>query len=207
MEGPSKEEVQKQPWKYVGYRRYSEFVSSDSDLLIFRRFGTLNARFGLLLQDRISFLEHELDELDKQYSKRGTDPINNGTIRDDMEDREALLKDIAYHLDKYSRYPTDPISVKLVNIPIDNFLIQQSQLSEYVRAPSRDVKTTIKTWLSIRKSTSISTTIKIWSAYDHARKPLCELDRQLTYTEDCTHLEETEPGDTIIRSEQYLLLL
>ncbi|RYC62439.1 hypothetical protein CHU98_g3789 [Xylaria longipes] len=102
MEVPLPEEVQKQPWKYVGYRRYAEFISSDSDLLIFRRFGALNARVGLLLQDKISLLEQNLINMDNEYSRRDADPINSGSLRDDMEDREALLNEIACHLDRYT---------------------------------------------------------------------------------------------------------
>ncbi|KAI0437797.1 hypothetical protein F4803DRAFT_128555 [Xylaria telfairii] len=125
---PLPEEVQKQPWKYVGYRRYAEFLSSDSDALIFRRFGTLNARVGLLLQDKVSVLERKLMDLDRDFSRRDADPINNGTFRDDKEEREALLNEIDYHLNRYNK-----------------FLIQQSQLRDYVRAPSRDVKN-LRTW-------------------------------------------------------------
>lgn len=128
MEEPLPEEVEKQSWKYVGYRRYTELISSDSDLLISRRFGTLNARVGLLLQDKISRLEQKLMSLDNEHSRRDADPINNGTLRDDIEEREALLIEISHHLDRYNK-----------------FLIQQSQLREYVRAPSRDVKS-LRTW-------------------------------------------------------------
>ncbi|KAI1743042.1 hypothetical protein F4680DRAFT_410880 [Xylaria scruposa] len=128
IEEPLPEEVQKQPWKYVGYRRYTEFISSDNDLLIFRRFATLNARVGLLLQDKISLLEHKLMDLEKGFSRRDSEPINNGSLRDDIEERETLLSEISYHLHKYNK-----------------FLIQQSQLREYVRAPSRDIKS-LRTW-------------------------------------------------------------
>lgn len=102
MEEPLPEEVEKQSWKYVGYRRYTELISSDSDLLISRRFGTLNARVGLLLQDKISRLEQKLMSLDNEHSRRDADPINNGTLRDDIEEREALLIEISHHLDRYS---------------------------------------------------------------------------------------------------------
>ncbi|KAI0545138.1 hypothetical protein F4679DRAFT_562196 [Xylaria curta] len=128
IEEPLPEEVQKQPWKYVGYRRYAEFISSDSDLLIFRRFGILNARVGLFLQDKISVMEQKLTNLDREFSRRDADPVNNGSFRDDIEERETLLNEISYGLDRYNR-----------------FLIQQSQLREYVRAPSRDIKS-LQTW-------------------------------------------------------------
>lgn len=103
-EEPLPGEVQKHPWKYVGYRRYTEFISSDSDLLIFRRFGTLNARVGLLLQDKVSVLEQKLMALDREFSRRDADLINNGTLRDYMEEREVLLNEIDYHLERYSKY-------------------------------------------------------------------------------------------------------
>ncbi|KAI0185565.1 hypothetical protein EV127DRAFT_441135 [Xylaria flabelliformis] len=128
IEEPLAEEVQKQPWKYIGYKRYAEFISSDGDLLIFRRFGILNARVGLFLQDKISMLEQKLANLDREFSRRDADPINNGTLRDDMEERETLLNEISYGLDRYNR-----------------FLAQQSQLREYVRAPLRDIKS-LRTW-------------------------------------------------------------
>ncbi|KAI1350877.1 hypothetical protein F5Y01DRAFT_284593 [Xylaria sp. FL0043] len=128
MEEPLPVEVQKQPWKYVGYRRYTEFISSESDLLIFRRFGALNARVCLLLQDKLSLLEQKLFDLDKEYSRRSAHPINNGSFRDDIEERAVLLDEIAHHLDRYNK-----------------FLIQQSKLREYIRAPSRDVKS-LRTW-------------------------------------------------------------
>lgn len=66
--------------------------------------------------------------LDNEYSRRDADPINNGTFRDDTEEREALLNEISHHLDRYNK-----------------FLIQQSQLREYVRAPSQDTES-LRTW-------------------------------------------------------------
>ncbi|TRX91676.1 hypothetical protein FHL15_007458 [Xylaria flabelliformis] len=146
MEEPLPEEIQRQPWKYVGYRRYAEFISSDSDMLIFRRFGELNARVGLLLQDKCSLLEQKLIDLDKKNSRRDADPINNGTIRDDIEERETLLNEIAHHLDRYSKYTDAPVHLySSLTVSVDKFLIQQSQLREYARAPSRDVKS-LRTW-------------------------------------------------------------
>ncbi|KAJ8131094.1 hypothetical protein O1611_g2531 [Lasiodiplodia mahajangana] len=156
MEEPLPEEVQKQPWKYVGYRRYAEFISSDSDLLIFRRFGALHARVGLLLQDKISLLEQNLVDLDEQYSRKDADPINNGTLRDDMEEREALLNDIVYHLGKYSKCPSVSICIRSrLIISLDKFLIQQSQLREYIRAPCRDIKN-LQTWHANHQNMAIN---------------------------------------------------
>ncbi|KAI3325317.1 hypothetical protein HD806DRAFT_492635 [Xylariaceae sp. AK1471] len=128
LEEPLPEDVQKRPWKYIGYRRYAQFLSSDDDLLIFRRFGALNARVGLMLQDKVTVLEQRLDKLDEAYSERNSDPINNGTLRDDMDDRSLLMEEISDQLDRYNK-----------------FLIQQYNLREYVRAPTRDVQS-LRTW-------------------------------------------------------------
>ncbi|KAI0197873.1 hypothetical protein F4808DRAFT_437863 [Astrocystis sublimbata] len=122
MQEPTLDEIQLQPWRYISYKRYAEFLSSDGDLLIFRRFGALNARIGLLLQDRVSELEERLAALEKEYS-RDSDPINSGSLRDDMPERQDLLNEITCQLSQYNA-----------------FLIQQTQLREYVRAPRRDVK-------------------------------------------------------------------
>jgi hypothetical protein len=44
-------------WKKIGYRGFSAFLNLDNDLLIFRRFGKLNIRLLLYLQDEIAVLE------------------------------------------------------------------------------------------------------------------------------------------------------
>ncbi len=37
-------EVNGMPWKYLGYKEYSEFIVSDNELFLLRRFRTLNVR-------------------------------------------------------------------------------------------------------------------------------------------------------------------
>jgi hypothetical protein len=46
---PTQEEVDKKPWKYIGYKGYSEFISSDSDFLLFWGFGAASVRVALSL--------------------------------------------------------------------------------------------------------------------------------------------------------------
>jgi hypothetical protein len=45
------------PRKYTGYRVFSRYVASDQAFFIVRRFGTLNARVLLAMQDEIAALE------------------------------------------------------------------------------------------------------------------------------------------------------
>lgn len=96
------EEVLEKPWKYVGYRGYANFISSDDDLLILRRFNSLNVRVILAQQDKLSELEQELAEIDKQNSHRDAPDVNNGTIRDDLEERQFLLDNIKEEIYRYS---------------------------------------------------------------------------------------------------------
>lgn len=96
------EERCRKSWKYIGYLSYSKFVASDSDLLVLRRFGILNARIALALQNRLSELEEELGNLDKLYSSKSTEDVHNGSFRDDQEDRERLIWEIHSRLREYS---------------------------------------------------------------------------------------------------------
>ncbi|KAI5918627.1 hypothetical protein F4810DRAFT_725541 [Camillea tinctor] len=126
--GPTDLEVQRKPWKFVGYRRYAEFISSDDDFFILRRFNTLNVRITLALQDQISVLEEQLEALDKQHSAKSATDINNGTFRGDIEERELLIHQITEALSQYN-----------------DAILQQSRLRKHPKAPKRDIKN-IKNW-------------------------------------------------------------
>ncbi|KAF7535499.1 hypothetical protein G7054_g5351 [Neopestalotiopsis clavispora] len=106
----TREDIDRKPWKYVGYRGYSSVVSLD-DFFILRRFGTLNARVALLLQDKVVELETQLEDIDKLYSKKETPHLNNGTFRDDLEERSELLEQIAVALKRYNirKLPPAPV--------------------------------------------------------------------------------------------------
>lgn len=104
---PSPQEIAKKPWKYIGYRGYSEFLASENDFFIFRKFASLNSRTALALQDQLSVLEEELEELDRRYSSTAAADVNNGSYRDDQADREELLEKIHDKLVKYSEYKSE----------------------------------------------------------------------------------------------------
>src|ERR1700722_559445 len=75
---PSQDELLNKPWKYTGYRVFSQFIASDNDFFVLRRFGTLNARVILALQDQLSKLEEDLEEIDNRCSRLNAGNINNG---------------------------------------------------------------------------------------------------------------------------------
>src|ERR1700709_880850 len=91
---PTGDEIARKPWKYSGYKGYSEFLASETDFCIFRKFEVLNTRIALSLQDELSVLEADLDDLDKGYSRKNAGDINNGSFRNDREDRAELVSKI-----------------------------------------------------------------------------------------------------------------
>jgi len=100
-------ETHEKPWKYIGYKVFSRWVASDPSFFILRRFGALNVRVALSLQDEIVQLEEKLDYMDKRYSDRDIPDVHNGTFRDEAftgdDDRQALVKDVLPEkLTKYS---------------------------------------------------------------------------------------------------------
>lgn len=104
VQAPTKEEIEAKEWKYTGYRGFSQFVSSDDDFFVIRRFGDLNTRVTLLLQDEISQLEQELADLDDSQVKKEGPDIHNGTFRGEIgsERWNLLRKEIYVKLKDYS---------------------------------------------------------------------------------------------------------
>lgn len=105
---PTEIDFDQKPWKHIGIRGYSKFVASDEDFMIFRRFETLNTRVNLALQDEICMLEDELNKMDTYYGDKTTTDTNNGTFRDDIEERAALIEKLEKKLYKYSMSKQKP---------------------------------------------------------------------------------------------------
>lgn len=98
----TEKEIEEKPWKYIGYRGYSEFISSENDFYILRSFRSLNTRIALVLQDQIAALEHRIEKLDTRYSRRDADDLHNGSFRCDRDDRTELVELTARKLSLYS---------------------------------------------------------------------------------------------------------
>ena len=103
-----KEDAQRDPLMYVGYRVFSRWITTDQNFLIVRRFGALAARTALYLQDVVTQYEEQLDYLDKDGCQDGENPINNGTFRDDVSmERQRLMREhIPKALNNYCEYTT-----------------------------------------------------------------------------------------------------
>lgn len=99
-------DIYDQPWKYTGYKKYSWFLASDDDFLIFRRFGTLNARIILALQGDLSVAEEKLKKLDEDYSQKTAPRLYNGSFRHEkdkaqQQERRKLLFEIKDKMKEY----------------------------------------------------------------------------------------------------------
>ena len=91
MASEIKGEEPDKPWKYIGYRGFCDFLASDNDLFVLRRFSSLSARVLLALQDELSQLEHELTGLEAEITKKDAPDIHNGTFREDRQQRRLQI--------------------------------------------------------------------------------------------------------------------
>lgn len=89
--------------KYLGYKAFARYVSSDDDFLALRRFDRVHCRLLLVLQDQVSDLETQLDEVDTRLSKRSAPDVDNGSVRTDTKERKDLLEQLHKKLSEYGQ--------------------------------------------------------------------------------------------------------
>ena len=95
------QELQTKPWKYIGYKGFSEWAASDNDLFVIRRFDSLAVRTILSLQWRITKLEKELMAMDNSRSQRTAKDVDNGSFEEDDDERRNCLSSIQESLKIY----------------------------------------------------------------------------------------------------------
>lgn len=88
---PSEEYKRKRPSKYEGYPALCRYIASDNDGFVFRRFGKLNARVLLNLQNQIEIEERNLESLDDRCALDS--------------DKYALLNSLAWDRDASNSHP------------------------------------------------------------------------------------------------------
>jgi hypothetical protein len=87
------------PWRDIGYRGASEWMASEDDFFIIRRFAALNTRVLLAKQAEISQFEKQLDKMDDPALK-----IDNSTFLGDMHpERRTLIERLWKELKEYSK--------------------------------------------------------------------------------------------------------
>lgn len=101
---PSQTEFAEKPWKYIGYRFFSSLVASDDDSFVLRRFSTLTARVLLGLQDQLSRVEEDLEEVEKRAREQDAPDVHNGSFRlETQEYRRDLVRQAQLLLREYSQ--------------------------------------------------------------------------------------------------------
>ncbi len=101
---PNQDDVDRKAWKYAGYRSFCEFVSSDEDFFVLRRFGTLSARVLLDLQDQLARLEEKLEATEQQLRQRDIPDVHNGSFRRETQtERKEIISEAQRVLREYSK--------------------------------------------------------------------------------------------------------
>jgi hypothetical protein len=94
------------PWKHEGYQKFSEWMASDDDLFVFRRFANVNARIILWMQNQIAKKEDYLEKIHKTIVES---PPEKGWRNDSFEwdatnliERDALMRELSALVLHYS---------------------------------------------------------------------------------------------------------
>ncbi|KAF2968578.1 hypothetical protein GQX73_g4999 [Xylaria multiplex] len=123
-----REDIERKPWKYVGYRGYTSFLASEDDFFILRRFNSLNIRIALLLQDEIAVLENKLAKIDERTSKKNAEDVHNGSFRQDSTSRSVVLSEIRQRILKYNE-----------------FVLQHAEMKKFQAARRQDIRS-LRNW-------------------------------------------------------------
>lgn len=101
---PYYDEKRKDHRIWYGYRAAAQYMASDNDFFVVRRFAAANTRVLLAKQAEIFDLERRLDDLD--HPKLGENPpMDNSTVLNDRRiGRPALLNDLFRVLKEYSAF-------------------------------------------------------------------------------------------------------
>lgn len=104
----TEDDRQNKAWKYMGYPRFSEWMDLSDDFFMLRRFGPLNARVLLYMQDHIVRKEQELQSIDEEVMNLpDTDFTCNNSFRAEClsekgRRREVIMQELIPMLKQYS---------------------------------------------------------------------------------------------------------
>lgn len=101
------ERIKRLPSKYYGYPMFTQWMASDKEGIILRRFDQLHARVLLRMQDNIVRQEERLSILDRgRMNPADPTRYNNGSFREDefptgSRERLDILDDVEERLLRY----------------------------------------------------------------------------------------------------------
>jgi hypothetical protein len=147
-----------------GFPRLAAFQSSEANFSLYRSFSYLHSRVLLDLQDEITSLERELDELDLDDFDASPDRLRSRELDIDLASREAtsrnrrvILREIKDKLMEYGTYAfTFHMFRTALTISPDDVLIKARQLESFQKPSDRNYR-------SVRR-------------YHHNTKPLMDAE-------------------------------
>lgn len=101
--------------KYIGYKEFARYISSGDDFLALRRFDRVHSRLLLVLQDQVVELESELDAIDARLSKRTATDLDNGCIRNDVQERRDVLEKLHRRVREYGEQPREKSTINALH--------------------------------------------------------------------------------------------
>ncbi|SPO07123.1 uncharacterized protein DNG_09817 [Cephalotrichum gorgonifer] len=100
-------------WRDEGYPGFSRWMASSDDFLVLRRFGQLNVRVLLLLQDRIVRKEEELLKIDDYARSCADEKADSSSLRHEpLPQREEILDELKTMLKEYNEYLLTSTQIK-----------------------------------------------------------------------------------------------
>jgi hypothetical protein len=126
-----------------GYPRLAAFIDSDTDTVLFRKFGVLSAQSLLYKEVELTELEAQLDELNKEDE---SDPDNmwrlsyNLSLNDgkNNDKRKALINKIDQKMEIYRKIQMRPDFWEYNLISLDNMLLREAEIRK-LSGPSKRV--------------------------------------------------------------------
>ncbi len=144
------------PPKHRGYPALANFIGSDKDFFIFRKFNVLSARSLLFLQDELSELEEQLNSIDIAESGRG-DPRDLWNLSSRREDenleRKKLMGVLSVKIKEYRVWcpKTNFFQWFSTNHNIEEALQSQARTLALEKVPDLTVES-VSNWLDNMKS-------------------------------------------------------
>jgi hypothetical protein len=131
----------------------SEWMASDTDFFVIRRFEVLNTRVILKLQTEICALESRLSYLDRISRHNGAGSAPRSFL-EDGEERTELLDELEKKLDHYSK-KCNPTSDRAWSIDrhADQYILAYSQIQARSKANPQQIDN-IRQWIRIYSAIS-----------------------------------------------------
>ena len=126
------------------------WMSSDDDFFVLRRFGKVGTRVLLFMQDQIVELEEGLQRQDDWCKNAPKEYADSGTFRGDRNlQRRQIMQDLSHMLERYrinTQLQVEASHMQETDQATERFLLVYSQLKSYPNASEFQVEN-VNNWL------------------------------------------------------------